>query len=165
MISIAEVNAMSQAEFLGAFGDVAEDSPWFAEYAGAQAPFDSRDDLIMAFHFAIQNADHATQLALLRAHPDLATKARLTDDSAREQQGAGLDTLTQEEFARFTDLNTRYKKRFGFPFIFAVRGATKQQILAGFEDRIENSKQKEFETAIFQVMKIFRFRLEDRVSA
>ncbi len=88
----------------------------------------------------------------------------LTDDSNREQKGAGLDTLTVPEFTRFTELNDAYKKRFGIPFIFAVKGATKHQILASFEERIGKGKDEEFTTALAQVCRIFRFRIEDRVS-
>lgn len=164
MKSINDINAMSEAEFLDAFGDVAEDSPWFAEYAGAKRPFEDRQDMINAFLFSLRNADEQSQLALLRAHPDLASRAKLTADSTREQKGAGLDTLSQAEFDRFTDLNSRYKRKFGFPFIFAVKGATKHQILESFEARIGNSKAQEFETALLQVGRIVRFRIEDRVA-
>ena len=116
------------------------------------------------FETAVRAANNDAQLALLRAHPDLATKAKLTDDSTKEQAGAGLNTLTAEEFARFTDLNTRYKQRFGFPFIFAVKGATKHMILDSFEARVGNDARAEFEMALQQVCRIFRFRIEDRVS-
>jgi len=104
------------------------------------------------------------KLALIRAHPDLAAKARLTADSTREQKRAGLDTLSSNEFDRFMQLNELYKKKFGFPFIFAVKGATKHQILASFELRLNNSPEKEFETALAQISRIFRFRIEDRLS-
>ncbi|MHA1555258.1 MAG: 2-oxo-4-hydroxy-4-carboxy-5-ureidoimidazoline decarboxylase, partial [Alphaproteobacteria bacterium] len=88
----------------------------------------------------------------------------VTEDSAREQAGAGLDRLTVEEYARFADLNDRYRARFGIPFISAVRGATKYQILTSYEQRIVNDGEDEFETAIEQVIRIVRFRLEDRVA-
>jgi 2-oxo-4-hydroxy-4-carboxy-5-ureidoimidazoline decarboxylase len=107
------------------------------------------------------------RLALIRVHPDLAGKAalagELADDSRREQSGARLDRLTSEEFARFTRLNDAYTARFGFPFIFAVKGATKHQILDAFEVRLENGPDEEFRTALEQVLRIVRFRLEDRV--
>ena len=121
--------------------------------------------MIAAFAQALMSANRDAQLALVRAHPDLATKARLTDDSTREQAGAGLDTLGADEFQRFTDLNTRYKERFGFPFIFAVKGATKHMILSSFEERVDRPEADEFRTALEQVARIFRFRLEDRVQA
>lgn len=164
MISIETVNAMSPLAFLETFGDVAEHSPWVAREASAFRPFGSREDMINRFEHALRAANGDAQLALLRAHPDLATKARLTDDSTREQAGAGLNTLTAEEFSRFTGLNTGYRQRFGFPFIFAVRGATKHMILESFTARAGNSPAAEIDTALAQVCRIFRFRLEDRVS-
>ncbi|MEO9169150.1 MAG: 2-oxo-4-hydroxy-4-carboxy-5-ureidoimidazoline decarboxylase [Aestuariivirga sp.] len=148
-----------------AFADIAEHSSWVAEVAFKYAPFKSREDMIQHFAAAVIAADRASQMALLNAHPDLATRAKLTDDSTREQQGAGLDSLNAAEFARFTKLNDAYKAKNGFPFIFAVKGANKNQILEGFETRIENSTTKEFETALEQVNRIIRFRLEERVTA
>ena len=164
MISIAAVNAMSPRAFIEAFGDVAEHSPWVAREADAARPFANREALVRYFETAIRAANRDAQLALLKAHPDLATKAKLTDDSTKEQAGAGLNTLSAEEFARFTDLNTRYKARFGFPFIFAVKGATKHMILDSFAARVGNDEATEFATALQQVCRIFRFRIEDRVS-
>ena len=164
MMSIADVNAMTPRAFVEVFGDVAEHSPWVAREADASRPFASRDALVKQFETAVRAANRDAQLALLRAHPDLATRAKLTDDSTREQAGAGLGTLAAEEFKRFTALNTRYRERFGFPFIFAVKGATKHMILGSFEARVGNDSATEFETALQQVCRIFRFRIEDRVS-
>ena len=164
MMSIADVNAMAPNAFIAAFGDVAEHSPWVAREADAFRPFASREALVSHFETAIRAASHDAQLALIRAHPDLATKAKLTEDSTKEQAGAGLNMLTAEEFARFTELNTRYKQRFGFPFIFAVKGATKHMILDSFAARVGNDPAAEFATALAQVCRIFRFRIEDRVS-
>ncbi len=167
MWTLAEINRMQKPEFVEAFGDVAEHSPWVAEEAHALGPFAVREDLITAFETAMRDASHGRQLDLIRAHPDLAGKAALAgemaEDSKREQAGAGLDQLTAAEFSRFTDLNNRYLRKFGFPFIFAVKGATKDMILAAFETRIENEMDQEFETALQQIARIFRFRLEDRV--
>jgi 2-oxo-4-hydroxy-4-carboxy-5-ureidoimidazoline decarboxylase len=165
MMSVAEVNGMSTENFVAAFGDVAEHSPWVAAAAAGKRPFVSREAMIEAFISATMGVGKEAQLALIRAHPDLATRARLTDDSSREQKGAGLDTLTAEEFQLFTALNNAYKSRFGFPFIFAVKGATKHQILTSFEERVGKSKEEEFRMALAQVCHIFRFRVEDRVSA
>lgn len=155
---------MPRDAFVAAFGDVAEHSPWVAEKAWALRPFADRNALIEAFAQALRQAPRQAQLALIRAHPDLATRARLTADSTHEQTGAGLDRLSREEFERFTRLNANYKTRFGFPFIFAVKGATKEQILKAFEERIGNSPEKEYAIALTQIMRIFRFRLEDRVT-
>jgi 2-oxo-4-hydroxy-4-carboxy-5-ureidoimidazoline decarboxylase len=164
MNSLADINAMSLSDFVEAFGDVAEHSPWVAREAAAHRPFGSREEMICAFETALRAANLHAQLDLICAHPDLATKARLTEDSTREQAGAGLNTLTREEFVRFTDLNTRYRDRYGFPFIFAVKGATKHMILNSFEARVDQDPETEFLTAIEQVLRIFRFRIEDRVA-
>lgn len=165
MMTIADVNALAPVDFIARFGDVAEHSPWVAREAFAQRPFADRDAMVEAFAMALKSANPDAQRALIRAHPDLATKARLTEDSSREQAGAGLDALSEEEFARFTKLNSAYKDRFDFPFIFAVKGATKQMVLAAFEERVSHSPEAEFATAIAQICRIFRFRIEDRVAA
>lgn len=164
MTSIDTINAMSPRAFIETFGDIAEHSPWVAREADAYRPFSSREEMIGRFETALRAANHGAQLALLRAHPDLATKARLTEDSTKEQAGAGLNALSADEFARFTTLNDRYKERFGFPFIFAVKGATKHMILESFASRLGNDPHHEFATALQQVCRIFRFRLEDRVA-
>ena len=165
MITITDVNALSPAAFIAMFGDVAEHSPWVAREASGFRRFATRDTMIAAFETAVRSANPEAQLALIRAHPDLAGKAKLTDDSNREQAGAGLDRLSADEMARFTVLNDAYKAKFGFPFIFAVKGASKHMILEGFEARLSNAADAEFAMAISQVCRIFRFRIEDRVAA
>ena len=166
-ISLAAANAMGLAEFVGAFGAIAEHSPWVAEAAGARRPFASRAAMVSAFQAAIGDADAEAQRGLLQAHPDLAGRAAiagdLTDDSRREQAGAGLDRLTAEEFGRFTVLNAAYRDRFGIPFILAVRGADKATILAAFDARLGNAPDVEFATALEQVCRIVAFRIADRV--
>ncbi|MFN4168830.1 MAG: 2-oxo-4-hydroxy-4-carboxy-5-ureidoimidazoline decarboxylase [Pannonibacter phragmitetus] len=168
-ISEASLAALDHEAFMAAFADVAEHSPWVAEDAFAAGPFVRREDLIGAFEAAMRAASHEQQLALIRAHPDLAGRAAIAgdiaEDSRKEQAGAGLDRLTAEEFAQFTTLNDAYRTRFGFPFIFAVKGATKHMILDAFKARLGNSPQAEFETALAQIARIFRFRLEDRILA
>jgi 2-oxo-4-hydroxy-4-carboxy-5-ureidoimidazoline decarboxylase len=159
-MNLSEANAAGPS----VFADIAEHSPWVAEMAFKHAPFESREDMITRFSNAVMEAKRALQLTLLRAHPDLATRTQLTDDSTKEQQGAGLDNLTPEEFTTFTYYNQTYKTKNGFPFIFAVKGADKHQILSGFELRVLNETSFEFKTALEQVCKIIRFRLEDRVS-
>ena len=167
-VKLEEINACALDDFVVAFGDVAEHSPWVAERAAANRLFADREAMIAAFTDAVLAAGCDEQLALIRAHPDLAGKAavagNLTADSRREQAGAGLDSLTAEEFARFTSLNGRYLETFGFPFILAVKGATKGQILEAFEARLGNDPERERRTALEQVARIVRFRLEDRVT-
>ena len=168
-LSIADIDALAIDGFVALFGGIAEHSPWVAEAAAAKRPFGSRGAMVAAFHATLDEAAPATLLALIRAHPDLAGKAAragtLTEDSTIEQRGGGLDRLSDAEFDRFTDLNERYKARFGFPFIHAVRGgASKEQILASFETRLGNDAATEFATAIAMIKAIVGFRLEDRVS-
>ena len=167
-LSINEVNALEAHAFASRFGDVAEHSPWVAEAAFAARPFTEREALVAAFVGAVRAAPREAQLALLRAHPDLAGRAAVAGDvaeeSRREQAGAGLDRLTPAEFARFSDLNARYRACFGFPFIFAVKGAAKGAILAAFESRLDNDAETERAAALAHVERIFRFRIEDRVT-
>ena len=166
--SIDDLNRMSAGEFAAALGDVAEYSPWVAARAATARPFADRDAVIDAFTGALRDAPGDERLAVLRAHPDLAGRAAvagdLSDDSEREQAGAGLDRLTTEEFERFTALNAAYRARFGIPFIFAVKGASKDRILAAFEARVDNDRVAEFANAIDNVFRILRFRIEDRVA-
>ena len=166
--SIDAVNGLDATTFTARFGDVAEDSPWVAEAAFEMRPFADREALVEAFAAAVRAASGEAQLALLRAHPDLAGRAAAAGDvaaeSRREQAGAGLDRLTADELARFDDLNARYRERFGFPFIHAVKGAARGAILASFEARIANDAATERATALANVERILRFRIEDRVA-
>ena len=162
MMNIDTINDL--AGLTDDFGDIAEHAPWVAEQAEKARPFADRQAMIKAFQSAIINADKEHQLSLIQAHPDLAGKAELTKDSRCEQQGAGLDTLTRPELERFTRLNNTYKNRFGFPFIYAVKGADKFDILESFEARINNDPDREFSTALEMVCRIVSFRLQDRVA-
>ena len=103
-------------------------------------------------------------MELLRAHPDLAARTSLSDDSAREQRGAGLDRLSAAERERVAALNAAYRDRFGFPFILAVRGASKRDIVAALEARLQNPPAAEFARALIEVQRIVRFRIEDRIA-
>ena len=165
--TLAEINALPDAAFAARFADVAEHSPWVAEAAAGARPFADFDALAGAFEAAMRGAPHDRQLALIRAHPDLAGRAALAgdlaEDSRREQAGAGLDQMTEKEFSRFTALNAAYKERFGFPFILAVKGATRHKILESFEVRVGSDRATEFDMALSQIARIFRFRLRDRV--
>jgi 2-oxo-4-hydroxy-4-carboxy-5-ureidoimidazoline decarboxylase len=166
--ALVAINAMHEPAFVAAFRDIAESSPWVAEAASWRRPFADRAAMIAAFTEAIGSADRTRQLALLRAHPDLAGRAAiagdLLPDSTDEQRSAGLDRLTAEEFAAFTAYNTRYRERFGFPFILAVRGTTKHDVLAAFVARIDNDPATELATAIAQVQRIVRLRIEQRIA-
>jgi 2-oxo-4-hydroxy-4-carboxy-5-ureidoimidazoline decarboxylase len=149
------------------FGGIYEHSPWVA--AAIWSAGIGPDDQLMS-HLAarmqtiVEAAGHDRQLALLRAHPELAGRLAiaggLTAESSSEQAGAGLDRCTPDEFASFSNLNDRYGARFGHPFIIAVRGLDRAGILAAFTTRIDNDPATEFATALAEVHKIARLRLE-----
>ncbi len=149
-MKIADLNQMDRAAFLMAIGHVYEDTPWVAERAWGQRPFTSLDALCDAMQGAVANAAPVEQLALLRAHPDLGTRARIGEASTREQSGAGLDRLTPEEHSRLLRLNADYQQKFGFPFLYAVKGSGKQQILGALEKRLALTPADEFAEALGQ---------------
>ena len=143
---------------------MAEHSPWVARHAAIARPFASRDAMIQAFTDAVQGASREAQLALLRAHPDLGTRAGLTRRFlARAGRRRAWRSRRRMNCPVSIISTARYKAKFDFPFILAVRGATRQQILAGISERIDNSAEDEFATALGEVCRIFRFRIEDRV--
>jgi len=158
---------MTCEAFLALYGGVYEHSPHFAAQLFDQAAsgaLDTAAQLADALRAVVEVSEPAAQLALIRAHPDLADRLRaapLTAASASEQAGAGLDQCTPEELAEFTALNTRYKARFGFPFIKAVRGFSRGDILVEFRLRVLNDPQTERQTALAEIHKIARLRLED----
>ena len=160
-LNLAELNTRNRDAFVETLGWVFEDSPWVAERAWARGPFASVEALHQAMIDVVQQASEAEQLALLRAHPDLGTRARISDASTGEQQGAGLDRLDSEEYARLQRLNDEYRDRFGFPFLFGVKGSTKEDVLAALEARVGRSRDEELIEALRQVYRIAGFRLED----
>lgn len=165
------VRTLSREDFIARFGGIFEHSAWVAEGAydrGLGAQSDTAEGLHAEMTAIMRAASRDMQLALINAHPDLAGKlhaaGRLTADSTKEQSSAGLDMLTDEERLRFTQLNEAYKARFGFPFIMAVKGRTKAEILAAFEVRIAHDKEQEFATALAEIEKIALLRLKDMIS-
>jgi OHCU decarboxylase len=166
-LPLGEVNRLGREEFVAAFGHLYEHSPWIAEAAWCERPFESVEELHRAFNGTMYRAPREKQLALIRAHPDLAGKAamagELTEESAREQSSAGLDRLTPEEFEAFTRINRAYQEKFGIPMIVAVRGHTKESIISQAEARLGNSGDEEIETALGEIDKIARIRLHDLV--
>ena len=164
-MTLAEVNAAERDRFVDALGWIFEDSPWVAERAWTRRPFASVAALHEAMVAEVAAADRAEQLALLRAHPDLGARARMSDASLGEQSGAGLDSLTATEFERLQQLNAAYRARFGFPFLFAVKGSTKHDILAVLAARLSATPDAEFAEALRQVFRIAQFRLQDAVAS
>jgi OHCU decarboxylase len=162
-VNLAQLNQLSQLEFVQTLGTIFEHSPWVAERAWAKGPFDSTLSLHQAMTEAVDQADHNLKLELICAHPDLGSRAKMADASVKEQAGAGLNALTQDEFDQITRLNREYTGRFGFPFIFAVKGKTKLDVLASIQVRLLNDGEAEFRTALEQIYKIAWFRLQDAV--
>ncbi|WP_449434182.1 2-oxo-4-hydroxy-4-carboxy-5-ureidoimidazoline decarboxylase [Pseudomonas putida] len=159
-------STLDRQAFVEAFADIYEHSPWVAEKAfdlGQSTELDEIETLHQRMSDVLLSATPADQLALINAHPDLAGKAavqgELTESSTHEQAGAGIHQCNAEEFARFTELNDAYKAKFQFPFIMAVKGSNRHQILAAFEKRIHNETAVEFKEALAQINLIALFRL------
>lgn len=160
-MTLSSLNELGHAAFTQTLGGVFEHSPWVAERAWSHRPFCDIDALHLAMACQVDRASPDEQLALLRAHPDLGARAKLTTASAAEQSGAGLDALAPEELQRLIDLNNRYRQKFGFPFILAVKGSTKHDILRALEQRLPSTHEAEFAEALRQVYRIAAFRLHD----
>lgn len=164
-MTLVEINAADRARFVGLLGGTFEDSPWVAERAWARRPFESVDALHAAMVAEVAAASRAEQVALLRAHPDLGARARMSEASGGEQASAGLDRLNGADFERLQRLNDAYRRKFGFPFLFAVRGSTVRDVLDALGRRIEASADEEFAEALRQVARIADFRLRDAITA
>ena len=167
MPTLAELNGYTPARFSAAFGPVYEHSPWIAERAYTRRPFASRSDLHLALYGVVRTASEAEQVALIRAHPELAGReaqaGALTDASTREQAQAGLSALTPEEFADLGRLNADYAAKFGFPFVICARLNRKDAIFGTLRARLANTREQEIANAIAQIGEIARLRLEDLV--
>jgi OHCU decarboxylase len=158
--SLAEINRLDRQQFVERLGWVFEHSPWVAERAWLHRPFASLDQLSDRMNAEVAAASMEERLALLRAHPHLGTRAKISASSAAEQTGAGLDQLTPGEFDKLTKLNAAYREKFGFPFLYAVKGSGKSAILESLERRLNAVQEDEFDEALRQVFRIARFRLE-----
>jgi OHCU decarboxylase len=159
------VNELSRDAFVERFGPLFEHSPWVAHDAWSDRPFADTEDVFEALESAMYSAPRERQLALIRAHPDLAGRAAiegtLTKSSKREQASAGLDRLTPDEYTAFTRTNTAYRERFGFPFVVCVREHTKESILRVAAERLEHTRDEEVRVALGEIAKIARLRLKD----
>ena len=168
-ISLARINQGSPEEFTAAVGGIFEHSPWVAAQASAQRPFGDVATLHAAMVAAMRAAPHLQQLALLRAHPELAGKAMtsntLTADSANEQTRSGLTNCSPEDLATLQTLNAAYNKKFGWPFIAAVKYLDRASIVTLFTERLANSAADEFENCLANIEKLTRWRLDDQVTA
>ncbi len=165
MATLAELNATERSAFTAALGHLFEHSPWVAEETWPRRPFRDAAHLHAELCATLRNASSDRKFALVAAHPDLAGRLarekHLTAESTREQAGAGLTQLSAAELAMFEKLNRTYRGRFRFPFIICARLNAKDAILAAMQARIENSPEVEFQTALAEIEKIARLRLED----
>ena len=161
MDSIDKFNKLSKAEFISIFGNIFEKTEWVAERCYESKPYNNLDELVSKMMKIFENIEKERHLEILNSHPDLAVKKKLTEDSKNEQKNASLNQCTDEEFIEFKKLNEEYKKKFSFPFIIAVKGKNKEEILNSFRQRITNNINLEFEEAKKQVKKIASFRLDE----
>jgi 2-oxo-4-hydroxy-4-carboxy-5-ureidoimidazoline decarboxylase len=161
-LSLAALERADRTGFVAALGAIFEHSPWVAEAAFEQRPFGSVAALHGAMVGIVRRAGSERQLALIRAHPELAgaPTVPLTQASRQEQGSAGLSSAGAEERARFAELNRRYRETFGFPFVMAVKGRGKAEILAAFAERLAQSPEAEFERALQEIARIAALRLE-----
>jgi 2-oxo-4-hydroxy-4-carboxy-5-ureidoimidazoline decarboxylase len=168
MTTLQHLNTCPADEFVAEIGFAFEDSPWIARAAAAARPFADRAALHAAMVAIVAGAGEDAQVALIRAHPDLAGRVaregRLTAASAAEQAGAGLDALTPAEVARFDADNGAYRERFGFPFVICARENTKASILAALAHRRTSERPAEIATALAEIAKIAKLRIEDAVN-
>ncbi|HEY4139489.1 MAG TPA: 2-oxo-4-hydroxy-4-carboxy-5-ureidoimidazoline decarboxylase [Casimicrobiaceae bacterium] len=167
-MTLAELNRFDRAQFVAALGGIYEHSPWIPELAWQRRPFATIEALHAAMSDAVARAGMKRQLALIRAHPELAGKAMiqraLTADSTSEQSGARLTQCSPEEFARLRELNARYSAKFGFPFILAVKGYDRSGVIAEFARRVDNDPDTEFAECLRQIDKIARLRLDAQLT-
>jgi OHCU decarboxylase len=163
-VKLTDLNAMTQAEFVEALGWIYEQSPWVAERASSDRPFSSIEALHGAMTAVVERASREEQLALLRAHPELGTRARVSAASAGEQRGAGLSALTQDQYEDLATWGNQYREKFGFPFIYAVKGSTIEVILFALTLRLDCAPEEELHQALWEVGRIAWFRLNEALS-
>ena len=161
MDSIDKFNKLSKTEFISIFGNIFEKTEWIAERCYESKPYNNLDELVLKMMKIFENIEKERHLEILNSHPNLAVEKKLTEDSKNEQKNASLNQCTDKEFIEFKKLNEEYKKKFGFPFIIAVKGKNKEEILNSFRQRITNNINLEFEEAKKQVKKIASFRLSE----
>jgi 2-oxo-4-hydroxy-4-carboxy-5-ureidoimidazoline decarboxylase len=161
MDSIDKFNKLSKAEFISIFRNIFEKTEWIAERCYESKPYNNLDELVSKMMKIFENIEKERHLEILNSHPDLAVEKKLTEDSKNEQKNANLNQCSEEEFKELKELNERYKKKFGFPFIIAVKGKNRQEILVNFRKRIINTIDLELEEAKQQVKKIATFRLRE----
>jgi len=159
-VTIAELNMLDHSAFVNALGAVFEHSRWVPDRAWAGRPFADIEALHAAMTHQVEKASFTEKLRLLQAHPDLGAQVHLSPASATEQASAGLGSLTSSEYEQLQRLNSAYRSHFGFPFLLAVKGRTKYDVLRALQTRITALPEDEYREALQQVYRIARFRLE-----
>ena len=162
--SINEINQLTKNDFIDIFGNVFEKTYWIADKAFNMKPYKNSQELLSTIIEIYENSSKEECLKIFNAHPKLAVEKKLTEDSQKEQDNANLNLCNNEEFNEFKNLNIEYIKKFGFPFIIAVKGKNKDEILINFRKRIKNKINLEFEEAKKQVKKIADFRLKEIIN-
>ena len=161
MNSIDKLNKLNKSEFISIFGNVFEKTQWIAEKAFDSIPYNNFDELTLRMIEIYSNSESENHLIILNSHPELVVEKKLTLESKQEQSGANLNQCSDKEFNEFKKLNINYKNKFGFPFIIAVKGKNRIEILESFRKRINNTIETEFEEAKEQVKKIALLRIKD----
>ena len=162
--SIDKINQLTKNDFIGIFGNVFEKTYWIADKAFNMKPYKNSQELLSTIIEIYENSSKEECLKIFNAHPKLVVEKKLTKDSRKEQSNASLNQCNNEEFNEFQNLNNEYRKKFGFPFIIAVKGKNKDEILINFKKRIKNEINLEFNEAKKQVKKIATFRLNEIIS-
>ena len=159
-----KIDKLTETEFAEVFGNIFENASWIALRLYKQKPFYNFNNLCEKIISIFEESDIQSKLKILNSHPDLANKTKigtLTQNSNDEQNSAGLDQCTEEEYNQFQNLNSEYKNKFGFPFILVVKGRKKSEILLNFKTRVLSNKKTEFNEGVVQVIQIANLRLED----
>ena len=154
------INLLKKKEFLSIFGNIFEKSDWIADKVFNLKPFKDSNDLVIKMMNIYENINNEEMIKIFNLHPQLAIEKKLTSFSSKEQTGAKLNDCSKEELEEFEKLNADYKKKYGFPFIIAVKGKNKDEILNNFRQRIQNNFEIEFNEAKNQVKKIATSRIE-----
>ncbi|RJS62709.1 2-oxo-4-hydroxy-4-carboxy-5-ureidoimidazoline decarboxylase [Priestia filamentosa] len=163
MMTINDLNEMPLSEFVEKLKDIFEHSPWVIQRVEEFRPFSSRNDLYKQMITVVKTANEREKLDLIQAHPHLGTRKTMSSFSTNEQKNAGLSQLSEAEYEFLLEMNQEYVHRFSFPFILAVRGKNKDEILQAMKSRLKNSKEQEFNQALTEIYRIVQFRIEDQI--
>lgn len=155
---LEKINHSSAEKFIELFQDIFESSPWIPQEAVASRPFHQISDILETMQQVLDHAPYEKKLALIRAHPELGKKIKMSITSIQEQQKAGLNALNEDEYHEFLTCNNSYQKKFRFPFIIAVADHTKSEILQMMKSRLANNYDEEFQTALKEINRIAELR-------